>query len=355
MLKRKLGRTGPDVAVMGIGTLPQRGLEESEALKAYTSLINRALERGVNYIHIYANQEKVLARVLSDRRKEFNIGATVDVSANPEKKMGTADELMGRIETSLKNLKTDCIEVFQFHKPDTDESLNFIRNCGAMEGVKKAKEQGKIQCIGLSGHYSPMLIKALKTGDFDTVMVPFNVTRADFFGTDPSLGLLPLAKRMGVGVIAMKPLAQARFTKNISTALKFVMANDIAVTVPGCKNVQEFDENVDAAEEFSALSEEKRKQYADESFIFGELYCRHCGYCLPCPGEMNITAILRLEQLFTVFGMQAKHKRSSPTEHKILEALDPEKCANCGLCESKCPFDLPVRQMIKSAWRHLQA
>ncbi|MFQ6042442.1 MAG: aldo/keto reductase [Candidatus Poribacteria bacterium] len=264
MLKRRLGRTGLEVPIVGLG-----GAGLGQPLEEITPLINHALERGSNFIHVYASQEANVGRVLAGKRKEFIIAAHVDVYSDPQKKMGTADEIMGRVETCLRDLQTDCVELFQFHGVMDEESLTFIRTGGALAGLKKAQEQGKIQHIGITGHYSPPLVNALKTGDFDTVMVPFNIMRRDF-GADPSIGLFPLAKRMDIGVIIMKPIANGRITQNLPTALKFVLAHDVTLAIPGAHNIQELDEDIDAAGRFTSLFEEERKQYADELFILGE-------------------------------------------------------------------------------------
>jgi len=344
MLKRKLGRTGLEVPIVGLG-----GAGLSQPVEDITPLINRALERGANFIHVYANQEANIGRVLAGKREEFIIAAHVDVYSEPERKMGTADEIMGRVETCLKDLQTDCVELFQFHGVMDEKSLNFIRTGGALEGLKKAQEQGKIQHIGITGHHSSPLVDALKAGDSDTVMVPFNIMRRDF-GADPSIGLFPLAKRMDVGVIIMKPIASGRITKNLPTALKFVLAHDVTLAIPGAHNIQELDEDINVAEEFTALSGEERKQYASDLFILGEPYCRQCGYCLPCPGEMNIPAILRMGRTCTLFGLKEWIREAEIGKLEV----HPERCEDCGICEPQCPFDLPIRQMIKNAQQYQQ-
>lgn len=172
-----------------------------------------------------------------------------------------------------------------------EEMLRFIQTGGALEGLKRAQEQGKIRFIGITGHNSPPLVAALKSGDFDTGMVPFNVMRRDF-GADPSIGLFPLAKQMDVGVIIMKPIASGRIRKHIPEALQFILAHDVSLAIPGSGTTEELDEDIDAAEAFTALPEEERRQCADELAILGEPYCRQCGYCLPCPGQIDIPAIL---------------------------------------------------------------
>jgi predicted aldo/keto reductase-like oxidoreductase len=155
---------------------------------------------------------------------------------------------------------------------------------------------------------------------------------------------------MDIGVIIMKPIAGGKITKNLKTALKFVLAHDATLAIPGAMNVKQLDEDIDAAEEFTALSYEERKQYASEFFILGEPYCRQCGYCLPCPSEMNIPEILRMERNCNFFGLK---EWIGAAEIGKLQ-VHPEKCEGCGFCEPRCPFDLPILKMIKNAQQYRQ-
>jgi predicted aldo/keto reductase-like oxidoreductase len=298
---------------------------------------------------MYASQEENIGRVLAGRRQEFILAAHVDVYADPEKRMGTADEIMGRVETCLRDLQTDSIELFQFHAVMDEETADFIRTGGALEGLKRAQEQGKVQHIGITGHYSPALVYALKSDEYDTVMVPFNVMRRDF-GEDPSYGLFPFARRMDIGVIIMKPIASGRITQNLPAALKFILAHEVALTIPGAGNTRQLDANIDIVEEFTALSEQERKACTEELSFLGEPYCRQCRYCLPCPGEMDIPAILRMGRTCSFFGLTEWIRAE---EVGALE-VHPERCDSCHFCESRCPYDLPVRQMIREAQQYSQ-
>ena len=344
MLRRRLGRTDLEVPIIGLG-----GVGLGQPLEAITPLINRARERGANFLHMYESQEENIGHVLAGQRQEFILSAHVDVSAAPKMKMGTADEIMGRIETCLRNLQTDSIELFQFHAVMDSDAMDFIRAGGALEGIKKAKEQGKVQHIGITGHNSPALVYALKEDDFDTVMVPFNVMRRDF-GEDPSYGLFSFTRRKDIGVIIMKPIASGRVTQNLSAALKFILSHDVTLTIPGAGTTEQLDANVDIAEEFTAMSEEERKAYTEELFFLGEPYCRQCQYCLPCPGEMDIPAILKMGRTCDFFGLKEWIRAQ---EVGTLE-VHPERCDGCNFCESRCPYDLPVRQMVRDAQQYSQ-
>jgi predicted aldo/keto reductase-like oxidoreductase len=346
MMRRRFGRTGLEVPIVGLG-----GAGLGQPIERIEPLINHALGRGANFIHVYPSQEENVGRVLSGRRDEAIIAAHVDVSPDPSVKMGTADEVMGRVDACLKNLGTDSVELFQFHGVMDEEAVSFIRRKGgALDGLKKAQRQGKVQFIGITGHHSPPLVNALKYGDFDTVMVPFNIMRREF-GADPAIGLFPLAKRLNIGVIIMKPIANGRITKNLPAALKFILAHDISLTIPGASDTAELDADIDIAEEFSSLSEEEQMMCASDEVVLGKHYCRNCGYCLPCPSDMNIPGILRMERTCTVFGLK-EWIRESEIGKLTVEATE---CEGCGLCEVRCPFDLPIRRMIKNAEKYKQA
>ena len=138
MLRRRLGRTDLEVPIIGLG-----GVGLGQPLEAITPLINRARERGANFLHMYESQEENIGHVLAGQRQEFILSAHVDVSADPKMKMGTADEIMGRIETCLRNLQTDSIELFQFHAVMDSDAMDFIRAGERWRGSRRRRSRGR--------------------------------------------------------------------------------------------------------------------------------------------------------------------------------------------------------------------
>ena len=233
MQRRTLGRTGLDVPVIGLG-----GVGLNQPAEGIIPVVDRALERGADFIHMYPDQEEKMGSILAGKRDRFTVATHVDVYADPDRRMGTAEQIMDRVDTCLTALQTDRVELFQFHPVMTEEALSFIQTGGALEGLKKAQAQGKVRYIGITGHNSPPLVAALKSGDFDTVMVPFNIMRRDF-GADPSIGLFPLARQMDIGVIIMKPIASGRITRHIPEALQFILAHDVSLAIPGSGTLEQ--------------------------------------------------------------------------------------------------------------------
>jgi len=332
MLYRKLGRTGLDVSIMGIGG----GYLGHASVEEVDKIINYALDKGVNYIDTaptYGDSELRIGEVLPDRRDECILATKAEEN--------TRDGAMRQLEESFKRMKTDVIDVWQLHGVSSEERLDeLMKEGGAFDGLKEAKESGAVRFIGITGHLPVPLVKAIKTGEFDVVMVPFNIMRRQY-GLDPALGLFQIARHMDVGMVIMKPIASNRITRNLSTAIKFVLAHDISVTIPGVSKFEHIQTDVAAAEEFSALSEEGQEKFAESETILGKGYCRECGYCMPCPAEMDIPAILRMERTCTVFGLKEWIR-----EEVARLSINVKMCPDCGICEDRCPYDVHVRDVM---------
>jgi len=346
MLERRLGRTGLIVRIMGLG-----GHFDDMSKADVANLVHFALDKGINYIETAPNygkepgdSESAIGEVLKARRNECFV-ATKLYPTKP-------DEVERHIDEALKRLQTDHIDVCQIVLLSED-ALKNLANGSTFTGVQRAQEKGKVRFIGGISHYPAPLVRAIKTGLLDTILVPCNIMRREF-AEDPVIALFDFAQRHDVGVTIMKPIAAGRITKNLSKALKFVMANPVSVLIPGATGPEHIEINVAIAEEFSQLSESERQSYLDEATLISEPYCTRCGYCLPCPQNIPIPQILRAVRYCVTFGLKQWYNinlQNVGSNGKI----DWEKCGVCRLCEDKCPFDIPVLAWLKEGMPFIEA
>ena len=358
MQKRKLGRTGLEVSIIGFGGARIINLRPEEGEK----VVRRAFDLGVNYFdtaRMYGDSEEKVGAALKDVRDQCIIATKVYVG--PEWTERGAEK---QLRQSFHNLRTDTIDLVQLHAIDTEDALKkAMGSGGSLQALKKARDRDRIDFIGITGHKPYILAQAIKTGEFDTILVPLN-----FVTREATEELIPLAKSLDVGVVIMKPFLlyydqhtniasgpdefQALLGKDASarseTALRYVLANDIATVVPGAASVDEVEAVVKVGESFKGLDEKEK-----DKFRFGELpaepFCRDCGLCMPCPEFINIPYILRLDALSTSYGV----KEYAGRRYQRLSSK-AFFCTECGECETRCPYGLAVVEMLSQAEKRLQ-
>jgi len=242
---------------------------------------------------------------------------------------------MADLEESLKELQTDKIDIYQVHELYPEEISTVMGKGGALEAFKKAKDQGMIDFIGLTSHHVSVLIDLINTGEFDTVMFPFNVIERE-----PEKELLSLAREKDVGTLVMKPLAGGVFT-NIEKCFKFLNGYPVDVILNGVANLDELKENLKHAESTEPLTPEELKTFEDEVAPLGKDFCRRCSYCLPCPNDILIPIMIN------VLYPQVKGRKYEDLPEKLKKMGTNLKiwwqaCEECGQCEEKCPYNLQI-------------
>ena len=329
MKENILGRTGLKVKMLGFGGIPIQRVTEDEAVQ----VVRRCYELGVNYFdtaRAYTVSEERVGKALE--------GVRDDVFIATKSGRRTKDEVLLELETSLKNLRTDRIDVYQLHNVSTQEEWEQVTSPGgALEALYQARDEGKIEHLGITSHNPTLLIEIVKEDIFETILVPFN-----YLATLPAEELLPLCHEMNVGVVIMKPFGGGAFS-NIKTALKFLLDNkNVDVIVPGMMSVQEVEENVSVASASYVLSPEELELIERDRAELGSEYCRGCNYCQPCPQEIPISFVLRTETQFL------KRIGWSPQLEKQLKNATEvvPTCLKCGECESRCPYKLPIRELL---------
>jgi len=340
--RRTLGKTGLEVAILGLGGANHTRVSQEELNR----IMDRAEEVGANCLDLYYNCEEAIGRAVRGRREKFVLMSKVEIHASqqanlPPESRGTT----AQIDASLRRLGTDYIDVCQLHYVTSDECLDALQDPGGvLAEMIKAQEQGKVRFLGITSHHPTVLARAIKTGLFATLMVPYNVIRRRY-GQDPALGLFDLAQKLDVGTIIMKPFSYGHMFHNLSRAIQFIWAHPVTVVIPGATSLAQFDQNVVAARQFSAMSAGERARCRDEGWLLQEDYCTGCGYCLPCPSGMNIPELLRREQYVRTFGLT--EWLSEERVGKLF--VEMSRCADCGMCEEHCPRQLPIRRLLEQS------
>ena len=313
-----LGRTGLEISRTGFGALPIQRVSFDEA----SALLNRALDGGITYIdtaRVYSDSEEKIGRAIGHRRGEYTI-ATKSMSK-------TAEGFNRDLEESLRLLKTDVIDVYQFHNP------NFVPVPGGEDGLYeaalKAREAGKIRFIGITNHSVERAFQALETGLFDTIQYPFN-----HLATDREIELVNRCKEKNVGFVCMKALSGGLVT-NAKLPFAWLSGFENAVPIWGIQRMSELEEFLELSENPPVLDEETRAMIeADRKELVGS-FCRGCGYCMPCPAGIPINNANRITQL-----LQRSPWKSWVTPEWQAEMDKIENCIHCGACAKKCPYGI---------------
>ena len=324
-----LGKTGLKISRLGFGGIP---IQRTDAATT-KELMKVMVEKGINYIDTargYTVSESYLGEALEGYRDKF-ILATKSMARNK-------DGMAADIETSLKNLRTDYIDIYQVHNPSLEQLEQVMAPGGALEALIEAKEAGKIGHIGLTGHTMELFEKAVGLPWVETFMFPYNIVERQ--GEE----LMRKCTENNIGFIVMKPLAGGAI-EDANLALRFICANpDVSVVIPGMYDVKEIDMNLAATEDTSPLSEEELKKMEEIREQLGSNFCRRCNYCQPSSAGINISSVFLLQGYLDRYGL-------GDWARTRYEALDVKAgaCVECGACEPRWPYNLPIREMLKEA------
>lgn len=328
MRYRALGKTGLNISVVGFGGIPiQRTTREKTK-----DVIIRSEELGINFIDTargYGVSEEYIGYSLEGRRDRWII-ATKSMARDKE-------AMMKDINTSLNNLKTDYIDLYQIHNVKTIEDLEFVLSeKGAYKALEEAKLEGKIGHIGLTSHSLDLLEHAIELDKFETIMYPYNIVE------NQADKLFTRCVELNIGVIAMKPMAGGAIT-NGKLALKYILSNhNINVAIPGMANLEEVEENALVGSGNIEMTKEDIKECNDIKNRLGSVFCRRCGYCGPCPQGIDIPTI------FIFSGYKERYGLGDWAEERYFTMKKRARdCVRCGICETRCPYDLPIRDMLE--------
>ncbi len=322
-----LGKTGLRISRMGFGGIP---IQKTDA-QVTRALMEELVAHGVNYIDTargYTVSEAYLGEALCGLRDRFVLAT---------KSMARTKEAMARdIETSLANLRTDHIDLYQVHNPSLKELEQVCAPGGALEALLEAKAAGRIGHIGVTAHMAAVFERALTLPWVETVMFPYNIVETQ------GEALMKRAHEQGVGFICMKPLAGGAL-EDAALAMRFIAQNpDVSVVIPGMCDVREVRQNIDAFENTAPLTQAELAQIETIRKELGTQFCRRCNYCQPCTAGISMSGIFVLEGYLNRYGLGDWAKQRYAAMAK--KAGD---CVGCGVCETRCPYQLPIREMLR--------
>lgn len=322
----RLGKTNLLVKRVGFGGIPIQRVTQEDVNK----IVDVLIENNVNLIDTargYTVSEEYLGNALVGKRDKFVL-CTKSMAR-------TYEGMKNDIEISLKNLRTDYIDIYQLHNVKTEEEYELVMGAdGAYKALLEAKASGKIGYIGITSHSMDFLDSIIEKCPFATIQFPFNIieTKAE--------KLLKKAVRQNIGVIAMKPMAGGALD-NKKLAIKFLLNQDfISVMIPGMASVEEVLENTSVKKE--ELTNQEKKEIDNIRKELGNDFCRRCGYCLPCTKGIDIPSCFMFEGYYKRYGLEewAKSRYEAMAHHA-------NECIECGKCLEKCPYKLNIVNKLK--------
>lgn len=321
----RLGKTGITACKNGFGALPIQRISDEDAVY----LLKKAYDHGINFFdtaRAYTDSEHKVGLAFRGMRDKIYLATKTGAQ--------TAADFWKDLETSLGNLQTDCIDLYQFHNPafvpkPGDES-------GLYDAALEAKKQGKIRHIGITNHRLAVAHEAIDSGLYETLQFPFC-----YLATEKEEELVEKCRKAEMGFVAMKGLSGGLIT-NSAAAYAFMGQYDNVLPIWGVQREKELDEFLSYQDNPPSMTEEIKALIAhDREELLGD-FCRGCGYCMPCPAGIEINNCARMSLLL---------RRSPSAAHLSPEGQAKmkkiENCLNCGRCRSKCPYGLDTPALLR--------
>jgi predicted aldo/keto reductase-like oxidoreductase len=330
-----LGRTGLEVFRLGFGGIPIQRVSEAEAVQT----VSHAIERGVDFI------DTSRAYTTSERRIGLALKQTdtrVIVASKSHAK--TAVAVRADLETSLRELGRDYIDLYQCHFVSSPaDYLQVTGPGGALEGLRRAQEEGLIGYVGITSHSLDVLDRSLDDGLFDTIMVCFS-----FLEPRARETVIPKAVASDVGVIAMKPFSGG-VIDDVGLALRYALSEPGVLVLAGVEDPGLFDEDWRIFQEGESLSESDKDRIAEIRQSYDKVFCRRCDYCQPCTEGIPIQIVVNVRSLVKRMGKEVF--KQSPLWGDITKGAN---CTDCGECTTRCPYGLPIPDLIRESLRWLE-
>ena len=322
-----LGKTGLRISAVGFGGIPiQRTRQEDTG-----ALLRAVRDAGINYIdtaRAYTVSEAWIGEAIRGMRGDFVL-ATKSMAR-------TRADMERDIVISLANLQTDYIDLYQVHNPSMEQLDAVCAPGGALEALTAAKAAGKIGHIGLTAHSLAVFERALTLDWVETIMFPYNIVETQ------GEALIARCAEKNIGFIAMKPLAGGAIEDGRRAMRCIAQNHAVTVVIPGMYAPEEVSINTEAAADTAPLSEAELEAVAAVRRLLGENFCRRCNYCAPCTVGISIPSVFLFAGYLERYGLAGwAHERYATLKVKA------SACIGCGKCETRCPYHLPIREMLK--------
>ena len=320
-----LGKTGLSVSRLSFGALPIQRTPLDESVR----ILHKAAESGINYFdtaRFYTDSEAKLGAAFSARRDKL----IISTKTMAKDRAG----ILADLAVSLAELKTDYIDLYQFHNPKTVPMPG--DGTERYETFAELKQKGVIRAVGITNHALKNAQIAIESGLYETLQFPFSL-----MNTPEEENLAVACKKADMGFIAMKALCGGLIT-NIPAAFAYMRQFDNVVPIWGIQHMRELDEFLDLEAAPPGMTEDIRRQISGEKEALGGQFCRSCGYCMPCPQGIEILNVARMNRLLR----RSPWQTYATPEWKEKMAL-AKTCINCGVCASRCPYSLDTPRLVQ--------
>lgn len=327
-----LGRTGIKVNKNGFGALPIQRISFDEA----KCLLCKAFDNGISFFdtaRMYSDSEEKIGYALNHKREQLYI-ATKSMAL-------TGEELLRDLKTSLRNLRTDYVDVFQIHNPSFCPKPG--DGSGIYEALLEARSRKEIRFIGLSSHRLHVAKETVESGLYDTLQFPFS-----YLAGEKEQALVELCREHNVGFIAMKGMSGGLIS-NAAASYAYMRQFDNVLPIWGVQKESELEEFLSFDSKPPVLKGELAQVIEkDRGELTGE-FCRGCGYCLPCPAEIDIPNSARMSLMLR----RARPQDYLTGEWKAKMARIPD-CIHCNHCKNHCPYGLDTPRLLADNWKDYQ-
>lgn len=376
MQYRPFGNTGREVSMLGFGAMRLPRTEEGTCdYERAVPLLQQGIQGGINYIdsargYIKGTSEVAVGKAIRDFDRE-SLFLVTKIPSN-EIKNSVGREWRRQLEEQLARLGTPYLDLVLFHGLTLGAFEEHVSSPGyALEAARRAQKAGLVRHLGFSSHDNPdNIVSLIRTGEFEAVLLQYN------FLDDHNLPAIRAAADAGLGITIMGPIAGGRLgvpgtvamdgegleaLRLPDLALRFVWGTPgVAVALSGMDGKEQIVENLASARKTTEMTISERDRIEtilSRNRSLTELYCTACGYCMPCPNDVNIPENFRYMNWHRVWGLSEEAKAGynqfseegfhAPWSPQKIMGLSAEHCIQCGVCEPKCPQNIPIRAQMR--------